>query len=305
MTVVSKVKFILIGLLLALCATAYAQTCEAGFRNITHALGETCIPEAPTRIVSLNPMVTDNLAALGIEPIAIATFNGVDFTSYEYMAAYLADTPVIGGFAEPNLEAMLQLAPDLIIGRDRDMGDNYANLSAIAPTVALIDQTTPEAWFRSVTEVLGIDPSERLDAYDATMRNYAEQLPEDVQAETAVFLRVQPTRIRLYSANRLGGPILYTKLGLQMPQVVADIAEGESTIDLSLELLPSLADVDYIFLLDQSTEDDPAAIFDSPLWEALPAVQAGNVYPASRDIWINLGMLASEEVAQSIVDALR
>ncbi|MEM7736602.1 MAG: iron-siderophore ABC transporter substrate-binding protein [Deinococcota bacterium] len=301
----ARAKSIFISLLLTLCAAAYAQTCEDGFRSINHELGEACIPQAPSRIVSLNPMVTDNLVALGIEPIAIATFNGVDFTSYEYMTAYLADTPIVGRFPEPNLEAVLQLTPDLIIGRARDIGENYNNLSAIAPTVALADQSTPEAWLRSVTDVLGIDPSERLDAYDATMRTYAEQLPEDIQVETAAFLRVQPTRIRLYSASRLGGPILYTKLGLQMPNVVADIAEGESLIDVSLELLPSLADVDHIFLLDQSTEDDPAAIFDSPLWEALPAVQAGNVYPASRDIWINLGILASEEVAQSIVDALR
>ncbi|MEM7125984.1 MAG: iron-siderophore ABC transporter substrate-binding protein [Chloroflexota bacterium] len=271
-------------------------------RAITHALGETEVPIDPQSIVSLNPMVTDNLIALGIQPAAIATFNGSDFTSYEYMAERLVDVPIIGTFVEPNQEAIVQLDPDLIIGRDRDMADTYDTLSQIAPTVAIEDQDNFRSWLAQVANVVGLSESvdARLAEFDAKAAAASVAIAEAVGEESAAFLRIRPDQIRIYTGLRIGGPILYNELGLAEPDFVAALPE-ENFVQLSLEEIPQMAEADHIFLLDQSPADEPSPVFDSPLWDTLPAVQNGQVYEAPRDIWINLGILAAEDVIDAVV----
>ncbi|MEM7347720.1 MAG: iron-siderophore ABC transporter substrate-binding protein [Chloroflexota bacterium] len=274
-------------------------------RTVSHALGETEVPFTPQRIVSLNPIVTDNLIALGIKPAAIATFNGSDFTSYEYMATTLADVPIIGTFAEPNQEAIVQLKPDLIIGRDREMGETYDTLSQIAPTVAIADQTDFRSWLALVAEAVGMSEvvSDRLAEFEAKAASAQTALTNAVGDDSAIFLRVRPDQIRIYTSLRIGGPILYNELGLAQPAFVAALPE-DNFVQLSLEEIPQLAEADHIFLLDQSKTDEPEPIFSSPLWESLPAVQNNQVYEARRDTWINLGILGSEAVIDDVVLAL-
>lgn len=275
-------------------------------RIITHPLGETQFPSNPQRIVSLNPAITDSLIALDITPVGVATFTGSDFESYEYLSEELQDVAIVGTFAEPNQEAIVQLDPDLIIGRDEELTQTYATLSQIAPTVAVEDQPDFRLWLRQVAVIVGreTEAEEQIAAYEEQADVVGAAIREVVGDETVVFLRVQPDRIRLYSDQRLGGPILYNDLGITQPAFVEDIADDVPFVDLSLEDIPLLVETDHIFLLYQSEDGNPSPVFSNPLWESLPAVQNEQVYPATRDIWINPGFLASGQVLETIEQSL-
>lgn len=82
-----------------------------GGRVVRDALGrEVVCPIRPERIVSLAPSATEMLFALGLgERLVGATH----FCDYPPEAARL---PKIGGFTDPNLERILSLRPDLVVG---------------------------------------------------------------------------------------------------------------------------------------------------------------------------------------------
>lgn len=286
-------------------ATAAPQAptaAPAATRTITHALGETEIPAQPQRIASLSPIVTDNLIALGVKPAAITTFNGQDFADYEYLADELQEMTIVGKLAEPNLEQLSLAEPDLIIGRVNDHEAIYPQLSEIAPTVILADHGGDlNAWLEQTAEIVdATDAAARYAAYKQEAAAAGERVRQVIGAQTVAFVRFAPDNIRLYGNERLGSKIMYADMGLAMPALVQELATGENFVEVSLEQLAEL-DADHIFLLDQSKDTSPT---DSAVWQALPAVQANQVYPASRDIWINVGIIASERVVEAVEQAL-
>lgn len=70
----------------------------------------------PRRIVSLAPSVTETLCALGLER------NLVGITSYCDRPANLRGKTVIGGPANPSLEAVLALQPDVVVIDNEGLG---------------------------------------------------------------------------------------------------------------------------------------------------------------------------------------
>lgn len=65
---------------------------------------------APTRIVSLSPSTTETVAAVG----ALASLVGR--SRYCDYPPEVTKLPEVGGYVDPNLEAILALRPDLVIG---------------------------------------------------------------------------------------------------------------------------------------------------------------------------------------------
>lgn len=94
---------------LALCAaTIHVAHAEVAVRDDT---GETLrLKEPARRIVSLAPHVTETLFAAGAGG---ALVGAVDYSDYPEAAKKL---PRVGGYARPDLEAVVALKPDLVIG---------------------------------------------------------------------------------------------------------------------------------------------------------------------------------------------
>ncbi|MCL4252124.1 MAG: ABC transporter substrate-binding protein, partial [Anaerolineae bacterium] len=74
----------------------------------------------------------------------------------------------VGAFDQPNLEAIAQQAPDLIIGDAYFQSERYDLLSAIAPTV-LIDTADWKTWYMIIAAVDGVtdQATAEMAAYDA------------------------------------------------------------------------------------------------------------------------------------------
>jgi len=88
-----------------------------GFRDDTPPAG-TGRDDCPRRIVAMAPSLTEILFALGLQD------NIVGVTEYSNHPPAARQKPVMGTFWQPNIEAVVAAAPDLIItlGFDRQAG---------------------------------------------------------------------------------------------------------------------------------------------------------------------------------------
>lgn len=72
-------------------------------------------PTSPQRIISIAPSITESLFALGLGDRVIAVTDYCDYPSE------VTTLPKVGGFIDPNLEAILALQPDLVILLDNQV----------------------------------------------------------------------------------------------------------------------------------------------------------------------------------------
>ena len=105
-------------------------------RTVEHAMGETCIPINPQRLVTLSDFTLHHALVLGVKPIGHA-FDGWRDKVPPYLTGRRNEIEAleeIGTEAQPDLEKILDLKPDLIIG-SAWVREAYPLLSQIAPTV--------------------------------------------------------------------------------------------------------------------------------------------------------------------------
>lgn len=88
------------------------------YRVVEHAMGETQVPSNPQRVAALNCL--DEALSLGITPVGYA-----DYVVSSYLGENLVGIEKIGSLTEPNLEKILTLKPDLILGHQAVHGAIY------------------------------------------------------------------------------------------------------------------------------------------------------------------------------------
>ena len=130
--------------------TAAAPTgsaAEASFPAVVaHQYGETTVPAAPERVVSVGVTEQDILLELGVVPVAVTEWYGE-----QPSATWPWAQPLLDG-AEPEVlsvadgfefERIAALEPDLIVGTNAGMTKrDYELFSAIAPTITSIEGAT-------------------------------------------------------------------------------------------------------------------------------------------------------------------
>jgi len=278
---------------------------SASERVIRHADGrETTIPAAPQCIVTAGSGYLDHLLALGIKPCGAAHGpGGSGFPAH--LADQLTGVDYVGGTLEVSLERVAFLDPDLILAMHpaHTEGDFETLFDPIAPTVYL---TEPWRDWRQALKEIGLilgktaEADAALAAFDGEVAAAKATLATAVGTEKVAFLRVLPEEIRVYGTASPTGDLLFTQLGLT-PSALVPI--GEHAQSISLELIPAL-DADHIFLLDQ-TEDGMATLNNSPLWQTVPAVAAGNLYPVDVKIWVQgEGLFAYKQLVADVVATL-
>ncbi|NEQ20625.1 MAG: ABC transporter substrate-binding protein, partial [Microcoleus sp. SIO2G3] len=156
----SIIGWLLLGILGVSLATAcsYRQSAEISLpqrslsecRVVSHMLGETCVPVAPQRIATLSLPTLGHVLSLGVKPIGSTYIDGKYFLPY--LKNRLDEINALGT-ESPNLERLLLLKPDLIIGLEWDEAI-FPLLSQIAPTV-LDDWGGTENWRNHFSFVAG------------------------------------------------------------------------------------------------------------------------------------------------------
>jgi iron complex transport system substrate-binding protein len=282
----------------ALGQTAASVSCEAGQRAFEHAMGTSCIPETAERIVVLDTGELDNALALGA-PVVGAPVN--DALQYQaYLNEQLVGITDIGTISEPNLEAILALAPDLIVGSKQRYEAIYPQLSAIAPTVFTESLRVP--WQDNLTfhaDAMGkaAEGGQLIADYDAHVAELQAALGDALDTTTVSIVRFRPGQVRLYLKSSYIGYILQD-IGLTRP---ASQDQDVFSAEISLEQVGDV-DADYIFITGYDVDDSERATFlESPLWQTLEAVQNGHAIDVNDDTWIaGLGVQAANLVLDDL-----
>lgn len=287
-------RFIVAALLLVI-ATAHAQispSCEYGFRLVEHALGESCVPLRPQRVVPLDMTITELMLIAGMEPAAVSD---TVLRSYAFMHPDLEPlfnevraAKIDVGFP-PNVEAILRAEPNLIIGpRDLFTETLYPRLAQIAPTV--LYDPSPGQWRERLVfagSVLGLSETVEvlLAEYDERLDVLREVLSQQVAAVEVSLVRVFPGQIGLVLAGTSADATLQA-VGLARPpaqsldyEYVLENLGGRPELLISVEEL-LLADGDIMFYFGDTSE-----LITLPLWQAVPAVREGRAHEVGYYWW--------------------
>jgi len=282
---------------------------EAG-RRITHAMGETLVPENPQRVVMLGPVA--DVLAMGVEPVGATTAGFASRDGAGELVSFIGnqadDIAVIGHVTRPSLEAITQLEPDLILGATmaKGIGRVYSQLSQIAPTVVIDTSAGADRWRQYVlaaAEALNrLDAAEALlDDYDQRIATFQQAMGDRLTTTEVSVVRFRPDVFRAYMKGSFLGAVL-EDVGLPRP---ASQAKNEPYENLSLEQIDAI-DGDALFVMQDSTTNSTFTnVKQNPLWSQLDVVQDGAVYEVSLDAWfLSSGIVGANLILNDLFEHL-
>jgi len=253
------------------------------------------IPADPQRVVATGYAVPVLLEA-DANLVGISTWErGLAMMSEEDLATYEQLPKVAGENAsETNYEAVAEADPDLIIIAVPApvLGDvDLERLESIAP-VAVIGPTLPDAW-RELSQ-RQMDAAGRADQFEAQKRAYDDRAADlrDKYADALDGLEFghlgaygDPTAAEFHrEVAGSWGTNIGTDIGIDYSGEVAEKTGGSGDVSEypAIEQLPEVyGDYDvltYTLEVDGAVPPGVQYVLDNPLWQSLPAVQAGNVF---------------------------
>lgn len=273
--------------------------------TIEDARGSVEVPKDPENVAVLDFGHLDTLIALGKE-------DAVTGTATENMPAYLADTADqfenVGTLKEPNVEALANLAPELIIISNR-LVDFAEQLEEIAPVVVLsVDYTDYWGSVQKNITTLGTIFDEEA-AADEAIATLNEEI-EAVQAKTAgisektLTLLLNDGSMSAFSTGSRFG-FIYDTLGFTpVDAAIEDSTHGQSVgYEGLLEINPQI-----LFVVDRTAaigtaSDENAALLENDFVYQTDAYKNNKIINLSSDLWYLSGggvesiQLMVEEVA--------
>lgn len=274
---------------------------------IRHAMGTTQVWRKTQRVVVLDTPELETVTALGITPVGMTLPDAVP-TPPAHLRARLASTQLVGVTAEPNIEKIAALRPDLILSNKKRHTRIYDRLARIAPTVFTPDPSTP--WkdnFRLYARALGQEA--KADTLLAEYHARAKRVGAAIAAAnggtppTVSVVRFVDGPTRLYQRRSFSGTVL-ADAGLRRP-ASQDVDKFTATVGPEKA---DQADADYVFV---STYGDPdktrrSAFEASPIWKTLGAARNGRVFQVQDEAWmLSIGVQGAHLVLDDLAKAAK
>ena len=251
--------------------------CLATAVDFTDAVDrQVSIPQAPQRIVSLVPSVTEILFKLGLEKHIVAV---TDFCTYPEAALKL---PKVGGYADPSLESILLHRPDLVIAAaDMNRPALIRRLELMQIPVFVVYPQTVEETLKTIQDIGHITGAEK----------------QGRQLANSIKIRIQKIQLQIAKAK---SPTTLECVMLQ-PLTVAgpdtfiadiiDIAGGQNVVPKGPSRYPTwnteallTADPEAIIVSTYPGQPTPKHFFDQ--WPQLQAVRNQRIVQIEAD-WIH------------------
>lgn len=240
-------------------------------------------------IMAIDPILTDYLLALDVEPVASVSYDGGGHIDgrLPFLADRLEHVRLVGTYRQPDWKKAMEVSPRLVLGIQQHNGAYAARLSQIAPTVLISLQND---WRSLLDEVARL--TERADRSKAWQRQYDNKAAEARKRladtigpdRTALVLVATAYGPRVYGGKRQLGELLYKDLGLKPPR---GIRMDEHYRGIGPEELRSL-DPEYIFLTVLNwgpCQEQKQLLKESEIWKSLRAVRANRAFEV--DSWLN------------------
>ena len=227
----------------------------------------------PRRVVSLTPSLTETLFALEVDDRVVGVTDSCDYP------AEVKDWPHVACWFDPDLEKLVALQPDLVLGLQTAHSQIKSKLESEGIRVILVNPITVNEAVADIArlgEILGVQrPSERL------VDNLRSRLSGLDNRVSAIHRERKPTVTRILDIEdgrfHVAGP-----LSFQYDIIVR--AGGQNVTGSIQEAYPKIT-------LTQLRQWNPEVVFNcgfdlnalpgvanKPEWRSLTAVQSGKVF---------------------------
>jgi iron complex transport system substrate-binding protein len=277
-------------------------------RIIKHELGESCIPINPQRIIVTDQGSLEILAALGLKPIAATTANRVG-NKAPILKEKIDKIIDLGKESQPNLEKIVKLSPDLIVGYSLSY-QNYQLFSQIAPTVSI--EYKENGWKETLLQVAKLinqaqEAKKLLEKYHQRIESLSLNFARKMGNTEISVMRFYTTLKFTQFLNELSFPVsILEELKLSIPLVQRQISSNAdvSYNNVSLERV-NLLESDAMFIaLDPGSEENFKKYQNSPLWQTLNVVKINRVYTVDSGYWIFGNILSANAILDDLVKYL-
>ncbi|MEM7737546.1 MAG: ABC transporter substrate-binding protein [Deinococcota bacterium] len=268
---------------------------------VRHEYGEVEIPKNPQRVFA-DAQALQTALLLDLNIVGADYYPGL--SDIPSLAEAFTDIPDVleSASGDLNYERVLALDPDLIIAPGHlqfpasgDPATAYAQLSQIAPTITFADNAFVY-WQEAALDLGRVfdmedEVNSKLETFEQDLAAACAPLQQAIGNESAVHITFYATSPWMQS---VGQPAtgregmkpagdtrwLYIDCQIAPPDNLTELMPPpERWLEITGEQIPDLT-ADHIFLLlfDDEAVEGYEEILSSPLWQAVPAVQAGNAY---------------------------
>jgi len=265
-------------------------------------------PKSSRQIVALEWLFVENLLALGIQPVGVADIRG--YQQYVNIPLSLAETVQdVGTRQEPNLEAIAQLQPDLILGVRFRHQNILSALESIAPTRIFdlysdkVSQLTrlKESFREMATLTDYTEAGEtKLQQLAMTLQEIKQELKQQAILQRPIVLAEfvpEASPIRISTDDSLAIQIL-SAISLENAWKGRFSQFGFNRI--GIESLTQLEDVNFIYIPPNENQQIEKEITTHPIWKKLPFVKNKQVYRLAGDTWLYGGIVSAELLVKQV-----
>ncbi|MCV2402020.1 iron-siderophore ABC transporter substrate-binding protein [Marinomonas sp. C2222] len=274
--------------------------------KIQDSLGEQVFSEVPKRVASLNWELTENVIELGVSPIATADIAG--YREWVQRPELPQTTQDIGDRAEPNLEKLAELKPDVIL-----IG------AALYSIKSKLEEIAPVVFFHSYqAEHNNAEQVDKAFMSIATLLNKEAEAKQKLATRTQVFAELKtkldtafPNGLPKVASMRFANTTsAYVYGDNAMPQYALEAVGIENALSLAntqwgvtQKKLKFLRSVDANVLLYFQPFYEEEKLNASPLWKAMPFVQQNKVASVA-STWTYGGAMSLQYLAEAMTDSL-
>ena len=250
----------------------------AGAESFKDAVGrDVVIEHAPSRIVPLAPSLTEILYYLGLGDKVVGV------TNYSYYPPEALEKPKIGSYIDINIEKILTLGPDLVIGTRDGNKPGIVDLleQAKIPTYIVNPKNVVEVieTVRIVGRLCGVKEkadmlADKLDARLAKIKNNVKD-----KKKPLVFLQINLHPIMTVNKDTFHQDIINISGGINM---AADSKISYPRVSIE-EIIKRKPEIMIISSMDRGGEFEKARQ-EWLKWTSIPAARDGKVYLIDSDL---------------------
>ena len=273
----------------------------------------TAVRADPQRIVVLSADELDALCALGLQSriVAAALPDGSDGQP-SYLGSVIRDLPAAGSRTDPDLDAIRDATPELILGSVALTPAEFPALSEIAPTV--FSGPSGSTWkddLRLVGAATG-----RLEAANALIEDFdqaADRTGRDNDAThfQASVVQFTDTTMRVYGVDNFAGSVL-ADVGVDRPAAqrftdkpYVEVGITDEDLGNSADFSIAEGDVIYVSFATAESRERAPSVMGSDAWKRLSANRDNRVFAVNNEVWQGNGGAGNIVAARGVLADLR
>ncbi|MFI5489023.1 ABC transporter substrate-binding protein [Micromonospora echinaurantiaca] len=307
-------------LLLSACGTtenaatpAASSSSASGPVTVTDSRGKQVTLKAPaTKVVGLEWGEAEMLVSLGVMPVGVADTKG--YGTWVTAAKLDAGVKDVGTRAEPSVDSIVALQPDLVVMEDDRGGALVTQLEKYVPVIVTKGSDAKDNLGRMrsdlnmIAQAVGktTEAGKLLADFDAAIADGKKKIADAGAAGRPFAIADGWKEGSTVSIRMFGQGALVSQLGIQLGLTNAWTGKTDEVWGLGqtdVEGLTGLKDPNLHFFYNASDGDDVFAdgLASNAIWKSLPFVKQGNLHRMPDGIWTFGGPLSGKQYIDQLV----